>query len=56
MAHVENIEKSCPLAGGRSWVLRNVNLDIADAHHRGIRVIAAAATRGSDESDRGVAP
>ena len=30
MIHIENVEKSYPLAGGRSWVLRNVNLDIAD--------------------------
>ena len=30
MIHLENIEKSFPLAGGRSWVLRNINLDIAD--------------------------
>ena len=30
MIHLENIEKSYPLAGGRSWVLRNINLDIAD--------------------------
>ena len=42
--------------GGRSRILRNINLDIADDDHRGIRVVAAGATRGSDESDRGVAP
>ncbi|MEO7063772.1 MAG: ABC transporter ATP-binding protein [Dokdonella sp.] len=30
MIHLENIEKSYPLAGGRSWVLRNINLDIGD--------------------------
>ncbi|MGA9341725.1 MAG: ABC transporter ATP-binding protein [Rhodanobacteraceae bacterium] len=30
MIHLENVEKSFPLAGGRTWVLRNVNLDIAD--------------------------
>ncbi|MGA8277686.1 MAG: ABC transporter ATP-binding protein [Rhodanobacteraceae bacterium] len=30
MIHLENIEKSFPLAGGRTWVLRNINLDIAD--------------------------
>jgi putative ABC transport system ATP-binding protein len=30
MIHIENIEKSFPLAGGRTWVLRNINLDIAD--------------------------
>ena len=30
MIHLENIEKSFPLAGGRSWVLRNIRLDIAD--------------------------
>jgi ABC-type lipoprotein export system ATPase subunit len=29
MIHLENVEKSFPLAGGRSWVLRNVTLDIA---------------------------
>lgn len=29
MIHLDNIEKSFPLAGGRSWVLRNVTLDIA---------------------------
>jgi len=29
MIHLENIEKSYPLAGARSWVLRNINLDIA---------------------------
>ena len=27
---LRNIEKSFPLAGGRSWVLRNINLDIAE--------------------------
>jgi putative ABC transport system ATP-binding protein len=26
---LHNLEKSWPLAGGRSWVLRNINLDIA---------------------------
>ena len=30
MIHLEKIEKSYPLAGGRSWVLRNISLDIAD--------------------------
>lgn len=30
MIHLENIEKSYPLAGGRVWVLRNITLDIAD--------------------------
>ncbi len=30
MIRLENIEKSYPLAGGRSWVLRNIALDIAD--------------------------
>ena len=30
MIHLQNIEKSFPLAGGRSWVLRNINLDIVD--------------------------
>ena len=30
MIHLEKIEKSYPLEGGRSWVLRNVDLDIAD--------------------------
>jgi len=29
MIHLDNVEKSFPLAGGRSWVLRNVTLDIA---------------------------
>ena len=30
MIHLEKVEKSYPLEGGQSWVLRNVNLDIAD--------------------------
>lgn len=30
MVHLENVEKSWPLEHGRTWVLRNVNLDIAD--------------------------
>jgi ABC-type lipoprotein export system ATPase subunit len=30
MIHLEKIEKSFPLAGGRTWVLRNIDLDIAD--------------------------
>ncbi|MBL0165166.1 MAG: ABC transporter ATP-binding protein [Xanthomonadales bacterium] len=30
MIHLGKIEKSYPLEGGRSWVLRNVDLDIAD--------------------------
>ncbi len=30
MIHLENVEKSFPLAGGRTWVLRNITLDIAD--------------------------
>ena len=30
MIRLESIEKSFPLAGGRSWVLRNVTLDIAE--------------------------
>jgi putative ABC transport system ATP-binding protein len=30
MIKLEKIEKSYPLAGGRSWVLRNISLDIAD--------------------------
>ncbi|HMM65459.1 MAG TPA: ABC transporter ATP-binding protein [Dokdonella sp.] len=30
MIHLEKIEKSYPLEGGRSWVLRNVDLDIAE--------------------------
>jgi ABC-type lipoprotein export system ATPase subunit len=30
MIHLENIEKSYALAGGRTWVLRNINLDIAE--------------------------
>lgn len=30
MIQLENIERSYPLAGGRSWVLRNVSLAIAD--------------------------
>ncbi len=29
MIKLENIQKSYPLAGGRTWVLRNINLDIA---------------------------
>ncbi|MEO5559075.1 MAG: ABC transporter ATP-binding protein, partial [Dokdonella sp.] len=29
MIHLDNLEKSFPLAGGRSWVLRNIKLDIA---------------------------
>jgi len=29
MIHLSNLEKSYPLAGARSWVLRNINLDIA---------------------------
>ncbi|MGB0132693.1 ABC transporter ATP-binding protein [Dokdonella sp.] len=29
MIHLEKVEKSYPLEGGRSWVLRNVGLDIA---------------------------
>jgi putative ABC transport system ATP-binding protein len=28
MIHLEKVEKSYPLEGGRSWVLRNVDLDI----------------------------
>ncbi|HQV72072.1 MAG: ABC transporter ATP-binding protein [Xanthomonadales bacterium] len=30
MIHLEKVEKSFALAGGRSWVLRNINLDIAE--------------------------
>ena len=30
MIHLEKIEKSYPLEGGQSWVLRNVDLDIAE--------------------------
>ncbi len=30
MIRLEKIEKSYALAGGRSWVLRNIDLDIAD--------------------------
>ena len=30
MIHLAKVEKSFPLTGGRSWVLRNVDLDIAD--------------------------
>lgn len=30
MIELRNIEKSFPLAGGRTWVLRNINLDIAE--------------------------
>ncbi len=30
MIHLENVEKSWPLAGGRVWVLRNITLDIAE--------------------------
>lgn len=29
MIHLSNLEKSYPLTGVRSWVLRNINLDIA---------------------------
>jgi ABC-type lipoprotein export system ATPase subunit len=30
MIHIENVERSYPLAGGRSWVLRNITLAIAE--------------------------
>lgn len=30
MIHLENVEKSWPLAGGRVWVLRNITLDVAE--------------------------
>ncbi|MBO9663917.1 ABC transporter ATP-binding protein [Dokdonella sp.] len=30
MIRLENVEKSFPLAGGRTWVLRNIGLDIAE--------------------------
>ncbi|MCW5579079.1 MAG: ABC transporter ATP-binding protein [Dokdonella sp.] len=30
MIRLQNIEKSVPLAGGRSWLLRNISLDIAE--------------------------
>lgn len=30
MIRLENVEKSYPLAGGRVWVLRNINLDIVE--------------------------
>lgn len=30
LIELHNVEKSFPLAGGRSWVLRNVTLDIAE--------------------------
>lgn len=30
MIRLQNVEKSFPLAGGRSWVLRNIDLDIAE--------------------------
>ncbi len=30
MIHLENVERSYPLAGGRSWVLRNITLAIAE--------------------------
>ncbi|MFZ1838428.1 MAG: ABC transporter ATP-binding protein [Dokdonella sp.] len=30
MIHLEKVDKSFALAGGRSWVLRNINLDIAE--------------------------
>ena len=30
MIHLENIQKSFPLAGGRTWVLRNIALDIEE--------------------------
>ncbi|MEZ5463172.1 ABC transporter ATP-binding protein [Dokdonella sp.] len=33
MIHLEKVEKSWPLEGGRTWVLRNVDLDIADGEY-----------------------
>lgn len=30
MIHLENVEKSWPLAGGHVWVLRNITLDVAE--------------------------
>lgn len=30
MIRLENLEKSIPLAGSRSWILRNIRLDIAE--------------------------
>lgn len=30
LIQLRNVEKSWPLAGGRTWVLRNINLDIAE--------------------------
>lgn len=30
MIKLENLQKSYPLAGGRTWVLRNINLDMAE--------------------------
>ena len=30
LIELRNVERSYPLAGGRSWVLRNINLDIAE--------------------------
>lgn len=30
MIRLENVEKSFPLAGGRTWVLRNITLDIVE--------------------------
>ena len=30
MIHLEKVEKSYPLEGGQTWVLRNIDLDIAD--------------------------
>jgi len=30
MISLRNVEKSYPLQGGRTWILRNVNLDVAD--------------------------
>ncbi len=30
LINLENIERSWPLAGGRSWVLRNINLQVAE--------------------------
>jgi ABC-type lipoprotein export system ATPase subunit len=30
LIELRNVERSYPLAGGRSWVLRNIDLDIAD--------------------------
>ena len=37
MIRLQNIEKSVPLAGGRSWLLRNISLDIAEGEFASVR-------------------